>query len=132
MDTFELIFISQKVLFHTEVPVNEGNLCFFLASSFVSFFLLWCKWKKYLQIFNPSEYRRHQRSYIYSVFRTQYSVNIYLFEVNNKNIRKTYDICSKLTIRTLEWRYRRRSGVSTYFIEHISQLFVFLLSTLNK
>ena len=28
--------------------------------------------------------------------------NIYLFKVNNKNIRKRYEICSKLTIKTPE------------------------------
>ena len=29
-----------------------------------------------------------------------YKVNIYLFEVNNRNTRKWSEICSKLTIKT--------------------------------
>ena len=43
---------------------------------------------------------------------------IYLFKVNNRNTRKIYEICSKLTINTLEQRHWQRSGV--------------LLSTLNR
>ena len=31
-------------------------------------------------------------------------VNIYLFKVNNRNIRERYEICSKLTIKTPEPR----------------------------
>ena len=30
--------------------------------------------------------------------------NIYLFKVNNRNTRKRYEICSKLTIKTPERR----------------------------
>ena len=32
--------------------------------------------------------------------------NIYLFNVNNRNTRKRYQICSKSTIKTLEQRHR--------------------------
>ena len=31
--------------------------------------------------------------------------NIYLFKVSNRNAGKTYEICSKLTIKTLERRH---------------------------
>ena len=34
-----------------------------------------------------------------------------LFKVNNRNIRKRYEICSKLTIKTPERAQIRRSGV---------------------
>ena len=55
-----------------------------------------------------------------------YPANINLFKVNNKNSRKRYEICSKLTIKTLVF------GVYIVNFEHISHLFlVFLLLTLN-
>ena len=40
-----------------------------------------------------------------------YSKNIYLFKVNNRNTRKSYEICSKLTIKTPE----RHQWLWTYF-----------------
>ena len=59
--------------------------------------------------------------------------NIYLFKVNNRNARKSCEICSKLTIKTPERRSWRRSGVFIVNFEHILHLFlVFLSSTLNK
>ena len=60
-------------------------------------------------------------------------VNIYLFKVNNRNTRKTCEIFSKLTIKTLERRQQSRSGVFIVNFENISHLFlVFLLFTLSK
>ena len=41
-----------------------------------------------------------------------YSANIYLLKVNNGNTRKRREICSNLTIKTLERRQWRRSSVS--------------------
>ena len=59
--------------------------------------------------------------------------NIYLFKVNNINIRKRCDIYSKLTIKTPERRHWRRSSVFMVNFEYISHLFlVFLLLTLTK
>ena len=54
-----------------------------------------------------------------------YPANINLFKVNNKNSRKRYEICSKLTIKTPERRQWRRSGVYivklwTYFTPFFS------------
>ena len=49
--------------------------------------------------------------------------NNYLFKVNNRNTRKSCEICSKLTLTT-------RSGTVSF--EHISHLFLFLLLTLSK
>ena len=58
--------------------------------------------------------------------------DVYLFKVNNRNIRKICETCSKLTIKTPERRHWRRSGVFIVNFEHILQLFlVFLLLTLN-
>ena len=56
-----------------------------------------------------------------------------LFKVNNRNSRKTCEICSNLTIKTPEQHQGRRSGVSVVKFEQISYLFlVFLLLALKK
>ena len=55
-----------------------------------------------------------------------------MFKVNDRNTRKRREICSRLTIKILEQRHLRRSGVLIVNFEHISHLFlVFLLLTLN-
>ena len=43
--------------------------------------------------------------------------NIYLFKVNNKNIRESFETCSKLTVKTPERRQWCRSGVSIVHFE---------------
>ena len=56
-----------------------------------------------------------------------------MFKVNNKNIRKRGEICSKLAIKTPELRPWHRSGVFIVNFEQISHLFlVLLLLNLNK
>ena len=60
-------------------------------------------------------------------------INVYLFEVDNRNTRKRYDICSKLTIKTPERGHWCCSGVFIVNFEHVSYLFLgFLLVALNK
>ena len=44
--------------------------------------------------------------------------NNYLFKVNNRNIRKRCEICSKLTIKTPE-RRQQQLGLSNYIPETI-------------
>ena len=62
-----------------------------------------------------------------------YPANIYLFKVNNRNIRKRCKICLMLTIKTLERSNWRRSDDFIVDFEYISRLFVvFLFLTLNK
>ena len=57
----------------------------------------------------------------------------YMFKVNNRNTRTRCEICSKLTIKTPERRYWRRSDVFIVNFEHITHLvLVFLLLTLNR
>ena len=64
---------------------------------------------------------------------SEYPANIYLFQFNNRNTRKKFEICSKLTMKTPERRYWRRSALFIVNFEHISHLFVvFLLLTLNR
>ena len=59
--------------------------------------------------------------------------NIYLFKVNNRNIRIRYEIYSKLTIKTQEQRHESHSAVFIVNFKDISHIFrVFLLLTLNK
>ena len=56
-----------------------------------------------------------------------------MFKVNNRNTRRRFEICSKLTIKTPERRHWRRSGAFIVNFEHISHLFLaFLFLTLNK
>ena len=57
---------------------------------------------------------------------------MYLLKFKNRNTRARCEICSKLTIKTPERRWRC-SGVSIANFEHISHLAPgFLLLTLNK
>ena len=59
--------------------------------------------------------------------------NIHLLKVNDRNIRKRCEICSKLTIKTPEQHHWRRSGIFTDNFEHILHLFlVSLLFILKK
>ena len=67
----------------------------------------------------------------FSNTRSLYQINIYLFRSKKRNTRKSCEICSKLTIKTLERRQWRRSGIFIVNFEHILHLFlVFLLLTL--
>ena len=54
--------------------------------------------------------------------------NIYLFKINNRNIRKRCEICSKLTIKPPERHHWRHSGVFLVNFKQISQLFLVFLS----
>ena len=56
-----------------------------------------------------------------------YLANNYLFKVNNKNTKKSCEICSGLTINTPEPFYRPRYGVFIVKFEHVSHLFLVLL-----
>ena len=59
-------------------------------------------------------------------------VGNYMFKVNNRNTKTRYEICSKLTIKTPERPYQRRSSVFIVNFEQISHLvLVFLLLTLS-
>ena len=61
-----------------------------------------------------------------------YPAGIYLLKFNNRNTRTQCEICSKLTIKTVERRHWRRSAVFIVNFEHISHLvLVFLLLNLN-
>ena len=58
----------------------------------------------------------------------QISVGIYLFKVNNGDIRTICAVCSKITIKTPEWC---QWGVFTVNFEQISQIAAMLIITLD-
>ena len=61
-----------------------------------------------------------------------FPVCIYLLKVNNRNTRKSCEICSKLTIKTPERCQWHRFSVFIVNFEHISHnVLVFLLLTVN-
>ena len=49
-------------------------------------------------------------------FLKEHPINIYLFKVNNRNTRRRYEICSKLTIKLPE----RRHVVSVVNFEQVN------------
>ena len=52
---------------------------------------------------------------------------------NNRNTKKSYEICSKLTLKTPERRHWHCPGVFIVNFDHISHFFLeFLLLTFNK
>ena len=56
-----------------------------------------------------------------------------MFNVNNRNTRKRYKMCSKITIKTPERCQLRCSGIFIVNFEHIPHFFqVFLLFALNE
>ena len=64
--------------------------------------------------------------------QSNFLAGLYMLKDNDRNTRTRCDICQKLTIKTLERRQWRRSGVFIVNFEHISHLVqVFLLLTLN-
>ena len=61
--------------------------------------------------------------------KSMFPPDIYLLKVNNRNTRTRCEIYSELTIKTLERRHWRRSGVFIVNFEHNSHLVpVFLFS----
>ena len=73
----------------------------------------------FLSLFNWSKYSR----FLYSI----YQANIYLLKVNDRDTRKRCEICSKLTIKSPEWRHWRYSVVFIVNFEYISHIFLVLL-----
>ena len=70
---------------------------------------------------------------VYLAFFMTNPTGNYIFKVNIRNTRTSCEICSKLTIKTPEWRYWRRSGVFIGNFDHILHLvLVFILVTLSR
>ena len=64
------------------------------------------------------------RSYRVNTVSARLSANIYLFKINNRNVQKRCEKCSKLIITIPERRHQRRSGIFIVNFEHISHLFL--------
>ena len=80
--------------------------------------------------YSDLQYPKHE---IFLNIHSQFPASIYLLKVNNRNIRKSCEISSKLTIKTPDRRHWRRTGVFIVDFEHISHLYVlFSFLTLNK
>ena len=81
--------------------------------------------------------KKHWKEWNMSTKRINYSWKFYpvdndMFEVNNRNSRTWCEICSKLTIKTPEWRHWSRSDVFIVNFEHISYfVLTFVLLTLS-
>ena len=96
--------------------------------NFVAMFVWLSTWKRVS--FVPKVFKNILQ---YSGDMKCHPANIYLFKVNNRNSRKRFEICSKLTIKTPERSQWRRFVVFVANFKHIPHLFlVFLLLTLNK
>ena len=72
----------------------------------------------------------HAISLMLWIVRTGFPANIYPFKVNNRNIRKKCEICSKLTIKTPkqhQWRLSKVSfnGVFLVNFEYILHLNIY-------
>ena len=80
------------------------------------FNVFWSKWK----LFGVLPKSTIVQNEAFQNFRKDYPAGNYMFKVNDRNTRKTFEICSKL-------------GVFIVNFEHISQfVLVFLLLTLCK
>ena len=60
-------------------------------------------------------------------FELSFPTNNYLFKFNNRNSRKSYEICSELTIKTPERGHWRNFRVFIVNLEHISYLFLMFI-----
>ena len=67
--------------------------------------------------------------FLYNFLRiiTQYPVNMYLLQVNNRDSRRKCEICSKLNIKTPERRQCHRSSVFIVNFEHILHIALLFL-----
>ena len=64
-------------------------------------------------------------------FELSFPTSNYLFKFNNWNRRRSYEICSKLTIETPKRCQWRRFGVFIVNLEHISRLCLTLMFTVD-
>ena len=60
--------------------------------------------KNHLAVFFVLHAQQKSCHFSTGLSQTTFSANIYLFKVNNRDTRKRYQICSKLTVKTPEQR----------------------------
>ena len=95
---FDLFNLGDKKLFirfHEEIRLNSRRHCAFLQKSRLK-----------MKIQNPRQGFLDERAMITTALMmtitTTTAANIYLFKINKRNTRKRCEICSKLTIKTLD------------------------------
>ena len=57
------------------------------------------------------------------ISKNNFPTGIYLFKVNNENARTASEICSKLPIKTTEWRHWRRFGIFFLTLDNFTHCF---------
>ena len=108
--SFGTILLQFLNMFHS---ILEIHIWFSNAFSFTTFFL------KFLSM-------HEKETFMFCVFLyLSCPVSIYLFKVNNKNARKSFEICSKLKIKTPEPpQWRRFTPFSSVSILEYKQKYV--------
>ena len=124
-------YSPRKVQFHSSefdvIKKNKENvlflshLCYSLCCFFFRFFIV------------RINFLNHSRQVFGVILFVSFPTGIYMFKLHNRNTTTRCEVCSKLTIKTLERRQWLRFGVFIVNFEHISHLvLVFLLLTLNR
>ena len=119
--------VIQGLLNHFSLLVSECLLCSKGISKHY-FYVKQHNVKAFLFLFS------HHVVFLFQVilFANLFPEDIYLFNFNNRNTIKRWETRLKLTIKTIERRQWRRSGVFVVNSEHISYLFpMFLLTNLS-
>ena len=132
---FKFLETSSKVPYNTHLlKVNNGDtriMCQ-IGSQLTLKKLRWWYWPRSVAFIVVS-FEHILYTSVVSIVGFE-EVNIHLFKVNNGDTRIMYQICSKLTIKKLGWRYWPRSGVFIVVnFEHIPHIvLVFPLLALKK
>ena len=116
-------YCSENQLQQLRWQIREWqNFCEKSKSYSMKVTFLWLNWAVvFFFLFLP---QIEKSSWKLTTTKTETSpVNIYLFKVNNRNIRERSEICSKLTIKAPEQRSWRRSSVVIVNFEHSSHIF---------
>ena len=88
----------------------------------------WLFWVRHSNIF-----KQDYKCMMQNIVRNKkYPANIYFLKFNNRNTRKRCKVCSELTMKIPERCQWRRSGDFIVNFEHILDLFLLFLLTLNK
>ena len=88
--------------------------------SMCQWFLLFNIWSIFKLIFIHS---KTTISFIYRAFLEKIPTAIYCFKVNNGNMKTICKTCSNITMKKLEKRQKRCSGIFIVNFEHISHIF---------
>ena len=125
---YSLFTIGEKLMQNLVLygSLNLKNLLYGKLSLMITIFTSNIPWKSYVLMMKKILIWTH-------LMQWNNPANIYLLKVNNRNIKKRYEICSLLTVKTPQRCQWHLSGILIVNFENISHLFlVFILLTLNK